>query len=347
MQAAAAGGRRIGTAVVGCGPWGRNLVRTLAAQPGCDLRVVCDLDPERLAHVSERFPRPRTTTDFADVLADDEVEAVLIATSSASHHALALAALRSGRATYVEKPLALCERDAAELVALADARGLTLMVGHLMLHHPAVLHLSDLVARGELGDLLYAYSQRVNLGVVRRDENALWSFGPHDVSVMDHLMGGAPETVSARGQAYLQPGVEDVVFLDLRYPGGRLAHVQLSWLDPHKLRRTTVVGSRKMAVFDDMEPAEKIRIYDKGAERSTDYATFGEYLGVRHGDVLVPRVPATEPLAAEVAHFVACVRDGTRPRTDGRNGLEVVRVLAAASRSLSRGGLPEPVGAAQ
>jgi len=335
--------RRIGVAVVGCGNWGRNLVRTFHSLPESDLRYVCDLDEGRLARMRAQFPGLRTSTDLDRVLADDSVEAVVIAASAVAHKALALRALQAGKHAYVEKPLALSVEDSEEIVAEAEARGLKLMVGHLLLYHPAVLYLRSLLDNGDLGQLYYLYSQRVNLGVVRQDENALWSFGPHDISVMNFLMGGAPESVAARGQAYLQKGVEDVVFVNLRYPGGRMGQIQLSWLDPHKIRRMTLVGSRKMAVFDDMEPAEKIRLYDKGAQLSQDYTTFGEYMGLRHGDIVIPRIQNVEPLASEGRHFLECISNGKTPRTDGREGLDVVRVLEAASRSLAEDGAPVAV----
>ncbi len=335
--------RVVGTAVVGCGAWGRNLVRTFRALPGSDLRRVCDLDPARLSQMRSQFAGIRTTTEFDECLEDRDVEAVIISTSAAAHEPLAMAALAAGKHVYVEKPLALSLAGAESIVREAEARDRVLMVGHLMLYHPAVLYLRKMIDDGALGDLYYMYSQRVNLGVVRKDENALWSFGPHDVSVMNFLMGAVPESVTTRGQAYLQPDVEDVVFVTLRYPDRRMAQIQLSWLDPHKIRRLTVVGSEKMAVFDDMEVAEKIRVYDKGARVSTEYATYGEYLGLRHGDIVMPRIAMKEPLACEGEHFLDCVRTGATPRSDGREGVAVVRVLDAASRSLAADGAPMPV----
>ncbi len=330
-------------AVVGCGNWGKNLVRVVASHPGSDLRFACDVAPDRLARVRALHPGVRATPELARVLDDPDVEAVMLATSAATHAEIALRVIAAGKHVFVEKPLALSCDAARAVVEKAAAAGVTVMVGHLLLYHPAVRFLRSLIDGGDLGDILYMYCQRVNLGIVRSDENALWSFGPHDISVMNHVMGALPETVVAQGQAYLQPGVEDVVFVNLRYPGGRMGQIQLSWLDPHKLRRMTLVGSRKMAVFDDMEPGEKVRVYDKGAEVSQDYTTFGEYMGLRHGDVVIPRLPAGEPLFAEVDHFLSCVRDGRRPLTDGRNGLDVVRVLDAASRSLADGGVPTTV----
>jgi predicted dehydrogenase len=214
------------------------------------------------------------------------------------------------------------------------------MVGHLLLYHPGVRYLKQAVADGVLGDLLYIYSQRVNLGKVRRDENALWSFAPHDLSVVLHLMGQEPVDVAARGSAFLQPGVEDVVFVDLRFPGGQTAHVHVSWLDPHKLRKFTVVGTQKMIVFDDMEASEKIKVYDKGVDRAGQVVSYGDALTVRSGDILIPKISLQEPLRLECQHFIECVRERRKPLTDGLDGLRVVKVLDAAQRSLARGGAP-------
>jgi predicted dehydrogenase len=215
-----------------------------------------------------------------------------------------------------------------------------LMVGHLLLYHPGVQYLKKMVTEKQIGDLLYIYCQRVNLGKVRKDENALWSFAPHDLSVILHLMDQEPVDVAARGAAFLQPDVEDVVFVDLRFPSGQTAHVHVSWLDPHKLRKFTVVGTQKMMVFDDMEASEKIKVYDKGVDRAAQVVSYGDALTVRSGDILIPKISLQEPLKLECAHFVECVRDRKRPLTDGLGGLRVVKVLDAAQRSLKNGGTP-------
>ena len=235
--------------------------------------------------------------------------------------------------------MALCVDDAKELVNFADCVGRTLMVGHLFQYHPAVEMLRGLVRNGELGEIYYIYSQRLNLGIVRSDENALWSFGPHDVSIVLHLLEQEPDTVSARGVGYLQPGIEDVVFVNLHFADGKMAQLQLSWLDPHKVRKMTIVGSKKMVVFDDVESAEKVKIYDKAAERE-DYESYGEAITLRFGDVLIPHVSPVEPLRLECQHFADCIVNGTSPRSDGRDGLRVVRVLDAAQRSLEQQGVP-------
>jgi predicted dehydrogenase len=251
-----------------------------------------------------------------------------------------MAALTAGKHVLVEKPMATTVAHAAEMTELAQSRKLTLMVGHLLLYHSAVEHLREMVRSGELGQIYYLYAARVNLGRIRNDENALWSFGPHDLSIIGYLLERTPRTVSARGQSYLQPDVEDVVFLNLSYPDRVMAQIQLSWLDPRKERRLTVVGSRKMVVFDDTQATEKLRIFDKGFERPPEYETYGDYLSIRFGDIHIPHLAMTEPLRAECQHFLSAVRTGQRPRTSAADGLRVVRILAAAERSMAEGGTP-------
>jgi len=265
---------------------------------------------------------------------------VVVAVDAPQHYKIAKAALQAGKHVYVEKPLTLSSVEAQELVDLAAAKKVQLMVGHLLLFHPGVQYMKKMVKDGTLGDLLYIYCQRVNLGKVRKDENALWSFAPHDLSVILHLLDMEPLDVVARGSAFLQKGIEDVVFVDLRFPGGKLAHVHVSWLDPHKLRKFTVVGTQKMVVFDDMEASEKIKIYDKGVDRAGEVVSYGDALTVRNGDILIPKISLQEPLKLECTHFVDCVRERRTPLTDGLGGLRVVKVLDAAQRSLKSGGTP-------
>lgn len=327
-------------AVVGAGRWGRNLIRNFHSLPQARLKWVVDLDEERLGQVRALFPDVATDTDLDRVLGDDEVEAVVVATSAPTHCGVARRVLRAGRDAYVEKPLALRVEDAEELVALAGRGDRILMTGHLLLCHPALLRLKAFLDAGDLGDLHYLYSQRLNLGVIRRDENALWSLAPHDLSAMRFLVGRPAATVAAQGAACLTPRVEDVVFVNVRFEGGVMGQAHISWLDPQKVRRLTVVGSRKMAVFDDMAPQEKIRIFDRGADLAPDYPGFGDQIGLRFGDIWSPRVDPSEPLRLECEHFLACVRDRTTPRSDGAAGVEVVRMLEAASRSLREGGVP-------
>jgi len=333
----------VGIAVVGTGDWGANLVRNFANLPGARLVAVCDSDPARLAKTAAQYPGTRAVARVEEIAAAPDIQGVVVAASAVSHYPLAKILLEAGKDVYVEKPLALKVEHAEELVRLAQANDRILMVGHLLLFHPGVRYLKQLVTSGELGDLYYLYSQRVNLGKVRKDENALWSFAPHDLSVILHLLDAEPIDVVARGSSFLQGTVEDVVFVDLRFPGGKLAHVHVSWLDPHKLRKFTVVGSQKMVVFDDMEASEKIRVYDKGVDRAGQIVSYGDALTVRSGDILIPKISLQEPLKLECLHFVECVRKHERPLTDGRDGLAVVKVLAAAQASLEQGGAPVPI----
>jgi predicted dehydrogenase len=329
--------RGIGVAVAGCGEWGRNHVRALAAMPGARLLHVTDPRADRREVARGLAPHAAVSDALDPALEDDAVEAVVVCAPSPQHAPLARAALDAGKHVLVEKPLAPTVAEAEDLVARAKRAKRTLMVGHLLLYHPAVAHLKGLVRRGALGHVHYLYAQRTNLGRIRRDEGALLSLGPHDVSVMAHLLGAWPEAVSAQGAAYVQPEREDVVFLTLRFPRGVLGHVHLSWLDPHKVRRLTLVGDKTMAVFDDMEPAEKIRVHDKGAMPPEPH-TWGEALGLRFGETRIPRLAPKEPLKEELRAFLRSARTGARPLADGRSGVETVRVLAAAERSLARGG---------
>jgi predicted dehydrogenase len=333
---------RLRVAVVGAGNWGRNHVRTLATLPDVALTAVCDLDPARLDAVRRLYPSVLTTTSLEEALA--QADAVVIASPAAAHAPAATAAIERGLPVLVEKPFALSGGEAEAVARLADARKVPVVAGHLLLFHPAVERLRDMIRAGELGQLYYLYGQRVNLGQVRPDENALWSFGPHDISVALYLLPDRPVAVAARGHSYLQPGIEDVVFLTLEFASGVIAHVQMSWLDPHKERRLTVVGSHRMVVFDDMQPREKLKIFDKGVDRPPEYRSFGESLSIREGDIFIPRIPNVEPLTAELRHFVAVARGDEAPRVTAWDGVEVVRILEAASASLQGDGRAIPIG---
>jgi predicted dehydrogenase len=332
---------RVRIGVIGAGAWGKNHVRTLAALPETELAGVCDRDPEVRERIGRQYPGAFVTDSPAELLR--RVEAVVIASTARTHAELGRAAVAAGVPALIEKPFALTVAEAEALAEAATAGGVPLLAGHLLEYHPVVERLRQLVTEGALGDLYYLYSQRVNLGQVRPDENALWSFGPHDVSVALFLLGERPRTVAALGRSYLQPGIEDVVFLTMTFDSGIVAHAQMSWLDPHKERRLTLVGSRQMAVFDDMVPREKLRIYDKGVERAPEYRSWGESLAVREGDIFIPRLSNAEPLAVQLRHFAQVVRGQATPRADAADGVRVVRVLEAASRSLTRGGAPIPV----
>ncbi len=332
---------RLKVGVIGSGAWGRNHVRTVAGLADAELAAVCDTDPKTRERVARQYPGTLVTDDLGALL--ERCDAVIVASPAGTHAAMARRCIEAGKPCLVEKPFALSVRDAEAVAALGVERKVPVLAGHLLVFHAAVERLRTLVQGGELGKIFYLYGLRVNLGQVRQDENALWSFGPHDVSVALHLLGETPVRVAAQGKSYLQPKIEDVVFLTMEFASGVLAHVQLSWLDPHKERKLTVVGAKKMVVFDDMEPREKLRIYDKGVDRPPEYGSFGESLAIREGDIFVPRIPTVEPLAAELAHFVRVARGGESPRpgAEAEDGVRVVRVLEAASRSLASRGAPE------
>jgi predicted dehydrogenase len=267
------------------------------------------------------------------------VDAVVVATPVSTHGRIVREALEHGKHVLVEKPIAASSAEAAELVNLARERGLVLMVGHTFLYHPAVRALRDIVRSGELGDLYYVHSQRLNLGLFQHDVNVIWDLAPHDISILSYVIGAEPLAAAARGEAYVRRGIEDIAFVDLLFPNRVRAAVHVSWLDPNKVRRTTIVGSRKMVVWDDVEMLEKIRIYDTGVDPLPHTDDFGEFhLSYRYGNITIPHLPATEPLRVECEHFVDCIRTGTTPLTDGQNGLDVVRVLEAATRSLKDAG---------
>ena len=317
--------------LAGLGFWGPNLARNFAELGA--LAWLCDSDQAKLEAVRQRFPSARATGRFADLLEDDNLTGVAIATPVVTHFDLARQALLAGKHVFVEKPMALGAAEAEELVELAEERGLVLMPGHLLLYHPGVAKLRELVDSGELGEVLYVYGNRQNLGQIRQDENALGSLGAHDLSVILHLVGEEPNEVWARGESFLKEGVEDVVICYLRFPSGKMAHMHLSWLDPQKMRRMTVVGTRKMAVFDDMELDRKVTIYDKAAEQPI--GTYGEWR-TRTGDIYSPRIANDEPLRLECGHFRSLVRGEGDPSKAAREGLAVVRVLELLQRSLER-----------
>jgi predicted dehydrogenase len=305
-------------AQVGLGVWGKNLARNFDAL--AELAWLCDLDEERRADAAQAYPSTRLTSSYDDLLSDDSVEGVVVATPVPTHYELARRALEAGKHVFVEKPPAMRGAEMEELCDLAAERDRVLMPGHLLLYHPGVQKLKEIVDSGELGDVLYVYGNRQNLGTFRTNENALWSLGVHDLSVLLHLLGEEPVEVRAHGNAFLSRGVEDVVFCYLRFPSGKMAHMHLSWLDPHKIRRITVVGNDRMAVFDDMEPERKITVYDNWRTRT--------------GDVYSPKVEATEPLRLECRHFLRLVAGEGDPHKAARDAVPVVRVLDQLQASL-------------
>jgi len=322
-------------AVIGAGYWGPNLVRNFSEAPGANVVAVADLSEERLAGIRKRFPAVRTTTDHRSLFTDADIDAVCIVTPISTHRPLAEEAFAAGKHVFVEKPLSGSVTDAEAIAAAAKRAGRTLMVGHTFVYNPAVTAVRELLERRELGKVQYIDSQRVNLGLHQFDFNVLWDLGPHDVSIVLYWLDEEPEWVQCIGGCYIQPDIEDVVFLTMGFPSGAIAHAHLSWLAPSKQRTMTVIGDRRMAVYDDGHPAEKVKIYDHGvAELSADELR----RSYRSGDIHSPRVAVTEALQLEVRHFIDRVRDGATPRSDGAAGVRVVRVLEAGMRSLRSNG---------
>jgi protoporphyrinogen oxidase/predicted dehydrogenase len=335
-------GRSLRIGVVGLGYWGPNLVRNLAEAPAFDLAFLCDVRPKPLDALSRRYPGVPCTTDFEEMLADESLDAVAIATPVSTHFSLALAALNAGKNVFVEKPLAASSEEVEQLTVVAKENGLVLMPGHTFLYSPAVTTIKALIDSGELGEIYFISSSRVNLGLHQPDVSVVWDLGPHDFSILRYWLDALPSEVSAVSRSCLLPDVPDVSFINLRYPSGTVAHVELSWLAPSKLRRTAIVGSEKMVVYDDAAN-EPVRIFDSGA-KIPDPETFGEYqLSYRTGDIVSPRIEATEPLSLELADFGKSILEGTTPVSSAAVGLDVVRTIEAVDRSLAEGGIPTPL----
>lgn len=325
----------IGIGVIGAGYWGPKHVRNFSELPGARATMVSDLDERRIHAIQSQHPGIRTTTNYQDLLNSHDVDAVVIVTPVSTHARLAREALLANKHVLVEKPLAATSKDAEDLMHLAEERGLVLMVGHTFLYNPAVRALRELVQSGDLGEILYVHCQRLNLGLFQRDINVIWDLAPHDISILMYVLGVDPIAVGASGSSYVRPGIEDVAYLQLAFPNRVHAAVHVSWLDPNKVRRITVVGSKKMAVYDDVESLDKIRVYDKGVDAPPRTASFGEFqLSYRYGDILIPHVPGTEPLRMECEHFLDCIQHGRRPLSDARQGLTVVQVLETAQAAL-------------
>ena len=330
---------RIKVGVIGCGYWGPNLIRNFVEIPTSNVVAAADLRDERLEHIKARYPQISVTKDCRDLFTM-QLDAVVVATPPATHFRLARDCLRHGLHVLVEKPLALSSRDAEELIELADEQGLILMAGHTFEYNPAVRTLKEIIESGELGQVYYIDAVRVNLGLFQRDLDVLWDLAPHDLSILLYILGRDPILVSAQGAANVFEGKHDVAYLTLLFPDDVLAHVHLSWLDPCKMRRITVVGSQKMVVYDDVKTLEKIKIYDKGVEVPPYTDTFGEFqCSYRYGDVVIPNIRFFEPLRVECEHFLECVVSHTRPQSCGRVGLKVVKVLEKAEQSLHNGGM--------
>jgi predicted dehydrogenase len=327
--------KAIRVGVIGAGYWGPNIVRNLYEAPGAEAVAVADLSQDRLDAIRKRFPALRVTTDYRELIGDRTIDAICVVTPVGTHRALAEEAFAAGKHVFVEKPLAKTVSDAEAIVRAGERAGKTLMVGHTFVYNPAVAVVKRILESKGIGDVHYLDSQRVNLGLHQFDINVLWDLGPHDVSIALYWLDEEPEWVQCTGACFVQDGIEDVVFLMIGFPSGAIAHAHLSWLAPSKLRTTIVIGSRKMVVYDDVQAVEKVKIYDQGVEKLESDELRRSY---RAGDIHSPRIPMTEALQVEMRHFIDCVREGKKPLTDGEAGLQVVRVLELAMRSLRSGG---------
>jgi predicted dehydrogenase len=327
--------RIIKVGVVGCGYWGPNLIRNLRQASDCQLKIICDTSEQRLKHMRKLHQDVATTNQFNDLLQDPELDAIVVATPVRFHYEMAKAALLAGKHVFVEKPLARTVAEGEELVALAQQNGLVLMVGHTFLFSPAVRRMKEIVDSGDIGEIQYISARRLNLGLFQKDINVAWDLAPHDISIILHLLDEQPLAVSCQGSSHVNRSIEDVTMMYLTFKKNRCAFIQNSWLDPKKVRQMTVVGSRRMIVYDDTEPLEKLKIYDARVEVPAHYDTFAEFTYSYHyGDAYVPYIKQDEPLKLECQHFLDCIRGEATPITGGAAGLEVVRILEASSQSL-------------
>lgn len=333
--------KHLSVGVVGCGYWGPNLVRNFRALPDCTLRAVCDLNKDRLAHMRSLYPEVQGETQFERLLEDKDIDAIVIATSLKHHFRMAKASLQAGKHTLIEKPMAGSVEQCEELIALARAKGRVLMVGHTFLYSPAVRKIKEIIDNGDIGEIRYISARRLNLGLFQPDINVTWDLAPHDLSIILYIMEELPFSVNCRGVAHITPGIEDVTSMNLHFSSERSAIVQSSWLDPRKVREMTIVGSERMIVYDDVAPQEKIKIYDVHVKRPPHYDTFAEFHYAYHyGDTYSPYIKQDEPLKSECQHFLDCIRNGRTPLSSGTAGLDVVRILEAASSSIRMNGAP-------
>lgn len=327
--------------VIGCGYWGPNLIRVFSQMNRSEVKAVADLDEGRLAHMRELYPSTTTTTDYREMLADPAVDIVAVATPVRTHYRFASEALKAGKHVFVEKPLCATVQEGESLISLAGEHDRKLMVGHTFVYTDAVRRMKEIVDSGELGDIYYVNSQRLNLGLFQQDINVIWDLAPHDISIILHLLGLEPQVVCAIGASHINPSIEDVATLTLQFEKNVMAFVQSSWLDPDKVRRMTVVGSRKMMVYDDVQPTNKIWVYDKGVEKPSHYDTYAEFpYAYRYGDIVIPKIGGAEPLRTELSHFLDCIENDAVPVSDGESGLRVIRILEASSQSLRQGSKP-------
>jgi predicted dehydrogenase len=324
--------------VIGCGYWGPNLIRNFIQLNESDVVRVADLEEHRLRRMKELYPSIETTKDYEDIVADPKIDIVAVATPVQTHFEFASKALSAQKHVFVEKPMAASVEEAEQLIQLAEKNQRKLMVGHTFLYTSAVQKMKAIIDSGELGEIYYISSQRLNLGLFQQDINVIWDLAPHDISIILYLLGQEPHSVSAIGSPHINPAIEDIAILSMDFSNGLVAFIQSSWLDPDKIRKMTVVGSKKMLVYDDVQPTEKIRMYDKGVEKPKHYDTFAEFpYSYKYGDITIPKLDGTEPIRTQLSHFIECVKNGTPPLSDGKNGLQVVKILEAAQKSLDQG----------
>jgi predicted dehydrogenase len=335
----------INVAVVGCGYWGPNLIRNFHSLPDCRVTAVCDFDRQRLAHLQQAYPLLKTTTNYTEFTGDPAVNAIAIATPVQTHFPLAMQSLTAGKHTFIEKPMAMSVDQCSQLINLAAARSLTLMVGHTFVYTSPVRKIKELIASGEIGDVLYISSRRLNLGLFQNDINVAWDLAPHDVSIILFVLEHAPVSVNCQGKAHLRPGIEDVTNMTINFANGGIGFIQSSWIDPRKVRETTIVGSKKMIVYDDNEPLEKLKIYDKCVEVPPHYDTYAEFhFSYHYGDMHVPYLKQVEPLKVECQQFLDSIKTGAKSDSCGEKGLRVVQILEAATSSLRNAGREIKIG---
>jgi predicted dehydrogenase len=329
----------INMAVAGCGYWGPNLIRNFKSLPDCNVPLVCDTDPSRLAYIRSLYSGTKTTTDFSTVMKDSTIDAVAISTPVRTHFEMARLALMAGKHTFIEKPMVSSVKEGIELIHLAQKNDLTLMVGHTFVYSPPVRKIKEIISNGELGEINYVSARRLNLGLFQKDINVAWDLAPHDISIILYVLGEMPLSVNCQGKAHVTPNIEDVTSMTLNFSNGGFATIQSSWLDPNKVRDMTFVGSHKMLLYDDLQPMEKIKIYDKRVEAPPHYDTFAEFhYSYHYGDMYSPYIKQFEPLKAECSHFLDCIRSGDLPESNGYEALKVISILEAASTSLKREG---------
>jgi predicted dehydrogenase len=331
----------IAVGVIGCGYWGPNLVRNFKGFADCNLKAMCDVSETRLAHMSGLYPDVEPVRDYQHLLNGVGLDAVVVAAPVKHHYPLAKDALRAGKHVLIEKPMASSVAECEELVEIAERNGLVLMIGHTFLYSSPVHKIVEIVKSGAIGEILYINSRRLNLGLFQKDINVAWDLAPHDISIILHILGELPITVNCQGNAHVTPGIEDITNISLTFGHKRFATIQSSWLEPRKVREMTIVGSQRMIVYDDLQPLEKIKIFDMRVERMPHYDTFADFhYSYHYGDSHIPYLKQEEPLRVECQHFIECIREGKTPLTHGRAGLELVRILEAASLSLKSKGAP-------